>query len=76
MDIVNNKEPPKSFIKVGYFESWNPYTRPCLNMDIKDISKLDGGYTHIHFAFANLTEDFKPSGTFGREQRRIFHARC
>ena len=63
LNITNNKEAPKSFIKVGYFESWNPYTRPCLRMDVNDISKLNAGYTHIHFAFANLTEDFKPSGT-------------
>jgi len=33
-------------------------------MDIKDVSSLNGGYTHIHFAFANLTEDFVPSGMF------------
>ena len=61
MDVVNNKNPPASFAKVGYFESWNPYSRPCLTMDVNDIAKLDGGYTHIHFAFANLTEDFTPS---------------
>jgi len=66
LDIVNNKAGPASFAKIGYFESWNPYTRPCLTMDINDIDKLDEkGYTHIHFAFANLTEDFVPdvSGT-------------
>lgn len=31
-------------------------------MDVNDISKLNAGYTHVHFAFANLTEDFVPSG--------------
>ncbi|KAK3360636.1 killer toxin subunits alpha/beta [Lasiosphaeria hispida] len=61
VEIVNNKNAPKSFSKIGYFESWNPYTRPCLNMDVNSISKLGAGYTHIHFAFANLTEDFVPS---------------
>ncbi|KAK4449031.1 hypothetical protein QBC34DRAFT_463610 [Podospora aff. communis PSN243] len=59
LEIVKGN-PPASFAKVGYFESWNVYTRPCLTMDVNDIPKLDG-YTHIHFSFANLTEDFVPS---------------
>lgn len=33
MKIVNNDDPPKEFIKVGYFESWNR-DRPCLHMRV------------------------------------------
>ncbi|POS69819.1 hypothetical protein DHEL01_v211790, partial [Diaporthe helianthi] len=54
MDIVNNKEPPKEFVKVGYFEGYG-ISRPCNRVGIRtiDISK----YTHIHFAFATVTRD-------------------
>ncbi|KAK1756786.1 hypothetical protein QBC47DRAFT_443416 [Echria macrotheca] len=61
LDIVNNKNPPKTFGKIGYFESWNPYSRGCLNMDVTDVPKSGGGYTHLHFAFGNITEDFQIS---------------
>ncbi|KAG6360417.1 hypothetical protein INS49_011477 [Diaporthe citri] len=54
MDIVNNKEPPKEFVKVGYFEGYG-VSRPCNRVSIRtvDMSK----YTHIHFAFATVTKD-------------------
>jgi chitinase len=54
--IVNNSEKPASFSRVGYFEAWNA-DRPCLNME---ISQFDAGaYSHVHFAFATITPDFK-----------------
>lgn len=39
---------------IGYFEAFNT-ERPCLTMDVTymDTSKL----THIHFAFATVTEE-------------------
>ncbi|KAH8430878.1 uncharacterized protein LDX57_008542 [Aspergillus melleus] len=48
--------PPDSFITIGYFEAWN-FERECLNMDIDyfDIS----AYSHLHFAFAEITEDYQ-----------------
>ena len=54
MDIVNNEEPPKEFVKVGYFEGYG-ISRPCNRVGIRtiDMSK----YTHIHFAFATVTRD-------------------
>ncbi|KFX94292.1 hypothetical protein V490_04414 [Pseudogymnoascus sp. VKM F-3557] len=58
MDIINNSSPPASFIRVGYFEGWNG-NRPCLTMDVSRINKA--GLTHIHFAFATVTADFKVS---------------
>lgn len=39
MDIVNNGSPPKTFIKVGYFEAWN-LNRPCLHMRVSEATPL------------------------------------
>ncbi|KAK2816781.1 hypothetical protein FQN49_007988 [Arthroderma sp. PD_2] len=50
-DVIKS-DPPAQFIKVGYFEAF----RVCLNMDVRQIHP---SYTHIHFAFGMLTEDFK-----------------
>lgn len=52
--IVNNKSPPAQLRSIGYFEAWNP-ERPCLWMDITDFDQ--DRYTHIHFAFANVTSN-------------------
>ncbi|KAI1739462.1 glycoside hydrolase superfamily [Xylaria scruposa] len=49
--------PPSDFIKVGYFESWNS-ERPCLHMSPKDIPS---SYTHVHYAFADVTTDYTVS---------------
>jgi hypothetical protein len=43
-------------MKIGYFEAWNA-ERPCLNMRADQIPT--NRYTYIHFAFADVTEDFK-----------------
>ncbi|KAH6874030.1 glycoside hydrolase superfamily, partial [Thelonectria olida] len=55
MELVNNDEPPAQYRKIGYFEGWN-YKRPCLNMDVLDI---DNSYSHIHFAFGEISSDLK-----------------
>jgi chitinase len=55
-DIVSNENPPFQFIKVGYFEAFNP-SRPCLHMRPGQIGSET--YTHIHYAFANITFDFE-----------------
>lgn len=55
-DIINNSNKPASFARVGYFEAWNA-NRPCLNMDISQFNP--DWYTHVHFAFATITPDFK-----------------
>jgi GH18 family chitinase len=55
-DIVNNDVAPAVFRKIGYFEAWNP-DRPCLWMDVGSIDQSK--YTHIHFAFADVTPDFQ-----------------
>ncbi|KAJ4376059.1 hypothetical protein N0V83_001340 [Neocucurbitaria cava] len=65
MNITNNKSPPAQFRKIAYFEAWNK-DRPCLHMDITDIDKEK--YTHVHFAFPNITADFKPDVSKLQEQ--------
>ena len=56
MDIVNNNTPPSEYRKIGYFEAWN-VDRDCLWMDATSID--ENQFTHIHFAFADVTPDFK-----------------
>jgi chitinase len=55
-EVVTSKTPPDVFRRVGYFESWNSQ-RSCLHMDVRQINLTQ--YTHIHFAFANITTDYK-----------------
>ncbi|KAL4911869.1 hypothetical protein BDW62DRAFT_207015 [Aspergillus aurantiobrunneus] len=57
MEVTNNDDPPASYSKVAYFEAWNG-ERPCLHMDVDEIK---APYTHIHFAFGDISEDFVPS---------------
>lgn len=54
--ITNNREPPAEFISIGYFESWNQ-DRACLTMGIDEIDT--DKFTHVHFAFGNITRDFE-----------------
>lgn len=60
MDIVNNEEAPDSFKKVTYYESWN-LDRSCMHMDVRTVGDLSDGYTHLHFAFVNITKDLQVS---------------
>ena len=54
-DIIMSAPAP-SQMRIAYFGAWNR-NRPCLrmNVDFIDTSK----YTHIHFAFAELTPTFE-----------------
>ncbi|KAB5513032.1 chitinase [Coniochaeta sp. 2T2.1] len=52
-DIVKGSV-PANFIKLGYFEAFN-LNRECLNMD---VSQIDPSFTHVHFAFGMLKDDF------------------
>jgi hypothetical protein len=56
MEIVNNNVAPSVYRKIGYFEAWNP-ERPCLWMDVSSID--ESKFTHVHFAFADVTPDFR-----------------
>jgi GH18 family chitinase len=48
--------PPATYMNVAYFEGFN-LGRPCLNMDIHQLSAA--AYTHVHFAFATLTSNYE-----------------
>lgn len=52
---IKNKVSPTSFSKIGYYESWN-FDRSCLNLRAGDINV--GDYTHVHWAFAEITDTF------------------
>ncbi|KAF3160006.1 hypothetical protein TWF788_003433 [Orbilia oligospora] len=47
---------PATFFSIAYYEAWAP-KRPCLQMPVDLIDKSK--YTHIHYAFAEITTDFK-----------------
>jgi chitinase len=53
--ITNSDKGPEQFINVGYYESWN-FDRPCLNMRAASIDTT--AYTHIHWAFATVSDSF------------------
>jgi chitinase len=56
-DIVNGGG-PSSFISIGNYESWN-WDRPCLNMRAASIDSSK--YTHIHWAFATISDSWDVS---------------
>jgi chitinase len=57
-DIINNQVRPATFMSVGYFQP-GAANRPCLRMDITRINTTQ--YTHIHYAFATITNDLRIS---------------
>ncbi|KAF2261554.1 glycoside hydrolase [Lojkania enalia] len=65
MNITNNDKPPTEFRKIAYFEAWN-HKRPCLHMDVTDIDTKK--FTHVHFAFPNITPDFNVDVSNVKEQ--------
>ncbi|KAL6700983.1 hypothetical protein J3F84DRAFT_402901 [Trichoderma pleuroticola] len=56
-DVVNNAEGPglNGFKRIGYYESFS-YDRVCLSMHPRSIPA--DTYTHVHYAFGTVTEDF------------------
>lgn len=56
LDLVTGSAPDE-FIKVGYFEAFN-VDRECLRMSPKNIPS---SYTHVHYAFANITTAWEVS---------------
>ena len=65
---TNNGIAPKEFISIGYFEGWNK-ERPCLTMD---VTQVGSSFTHIHFAFADVMENFQVSVSKVQEQFNKF----
>ncbi|KAH8879284.1 glycoside hydrolase [Thozetella sp. PMI_491] len=67
--LHNGWDPPATEFRVGYFEAWNA-ERPCLRMHANQIDT--SAYTHVHFAFVNLTEDFKPDVSSVQDEFDLF----
>ncbi|KAJ5256934.1 Glycoside hydrolase superfamily [Penicillium angulare] len=57
-DISDGNTPLDEIKTIMYYEAWN-YDRPCLNMEINDMVKYKGNFTHVHFAFAGITDDLE-----------------
>lgn len=55
VSIVNNANPPSTFRRVGYFESWNT-GRLCLTMDVSQIDSSQ--YDTVHFGFGQVNPDY------------------
>ncbi|EZF93825.1 hypothetical protein H113_05483 [Trichophyton rubrum MR1459] len=73
-EIVGNKTPGGSFARVGYFQAYN-FNRDCLYLDARKIEENFKDLTHVHFAFAGLTEDFNINiGDNIREQFDLFNS--
>ncbi|KUI60668.1 Killer toxin subunits alpha/beta [Cytospora mali] len=54
-DIVNNDDGPAELMRIGYFEAFGA-NRSCLNMD---ASQLPSSYSHIHYAFGEISDDYQ-----------------
>ncbi|KAJ7162829.1 glycoside hydrolase superfamily [Mycena filopes] len=63
--IIVEGDAPEEFRRIAYFEAFN-LDRPCLNMDMLQINLTQ--YTHLHFAFLDLTPDFDVDITAYRDQ--------
>ncbi|RCI14282.1 hypothetical protein L249_6131 [Ophiocordyceps polyrhachis-furcata BCC 54312] len=57
-DVANNGAGPDQFMSIGYYEAFN-WGRPCLNMRAARLQKAD--YTHIHWAFGDISPDLSVS---------------
>lgn len=69
-DIIKGSAPAKT-MRVAYFEAWNG-NRKCLNMDVDQIDTSK--YTHIHFAFANVTSTYGIDVSGAQSQFNLFKA--
>ncbi|KAK4452539.1 hypothetical protein QBC34DRAFT_435403 [Podospora aff. communis PSN243] len=47
---------PANYGRIGYYQSYN-YNRACMHLDVKDAN-TDGTYTHIHWAFVEITDSW------------------
>jgi hypothetical protein len=68
--VTNNAAAPSAQRKIGYFESFGAQ-RSCLNLS---ASGLASHYTHMHYAFAEITDDFKVDISQSEDQFKEFAA--
>jgi chitinase len=65
--IVTNGAPGGN-IRIGYFEAFG-VDRACLTMD---ASHIPSGYTHMHYAFGDITHDYQVDLSRYQTQWEIF----
>lgn len=68
MNIIKGSA-PASKINVAYLEAWNSECQ-CLHMNLDPVDKTR--YSHIHFAFVEITSDFRINTTRVQAQFDIF----
>jgi GH18 family chitinase len=68
MDIIKGSAPSRKF-NVAYFEGWN-FKRKCLRMNVDTIDTKR--YNTIHFAFIDITTDFRMDISSVKDQFEIF----
>ncbi|KAL3477790.1 glycoside hydrolase superfamily [Aspergillus californicus] len=56
-EVKSSDSPISTPRRIGYFEAWN-LDRSCANMDVSKMTD-DGYYTHVHWAFGNITESYE-----------------
>lgn len=69
-NFANNDSPPVQFLKVGYWESWAA-TRGCLGMT---AAQIPSGYSHIHYAFGGITNNYQVDVSDSQAQFNDFKA--
>ncbi|KAJ5538484.1 hypothetical protein N7494_007963 [Penicillium frequentans] len=67
--ITNDAVAPSSYSAIGYYEV-SSMSRPCLQMNAFSIDVTK--YTHVHFAFGNITSNFSLSVEGAVEQFGYF----
>ncbi|KAF9885845.1 hypothetical protein FE257_012317 [Aspergillus nanangensis] len=58
-DIANDYDGAPQFSRLGYYESWN-FDRPCLNLRAENAD-TEAAYTHMHWAFGLINDDWSIS---------------
>jgi hypothetical protein len=64
-NIINNKDGPDLFARIAYFEAWNTAKRNCSTLDADDIPNH---FTHVHYAFVDLSPDGVPDPSRNQDQ--------
>ncbi|KAL4956281.1 glycoside hydrolase superfamily [Aspergillus filifer] len=68
IEIVNNNTAPTENLNIGYFETFG-VDHSCLAMD---ASQLPSAYSHVHFAFGQISTDFNVNLAGYEEQCETF----
>jgi hypothetical protein len=58
VDIKTNSDAPAEFQRIGYYEAFG-MDRECLRLQARNAN-TDGSYTHVHWAFATISPDWRP----------------